>query len=75
MFCGEALGKGLMTYHNGDVYSGYFQDSALHGKIVRLVVEILGRGEFRYQGGAVHVGSWKNGMKHGRFPRLRWLNF
>ena len=43
-----------MTYGNGDVYEGNFEDN-----------EENGHGKMTYVRGEVYDGEWKNGMERG----------
>jgi len=54
-------GKGIMKYHNGDVYTGEFSDDNMHGK-----------GVFEYAAGDIlkSIGEWKDGKKCGLFEDI-----
>jgi hypothetical protein len=48
-------GLGIYTFHNGDVYEGYFKDDKRHGK-----------GRVTFHSGALYEGYFKDDKKHGK---------
>jgi len=55
----EKNGKGIIKFHNGDVYEGTWVNN-------NLKILFWGKGKYTHNNGSFYDGEWQNGMRHGQ---------